>query len=59
MAGSDEQTKSNDLGLDVKKTGPAKINDLEFDEKDLNEVVGGVAPRTTITRPDLCGTAAC
>jgi len=61
MAGPDDKIKSNDLDLDVKKTGPASNSDKseELADGDLNKVAGGRARLRTITCDDECDSYAC
>jgi hypothetical protein len=61
MAGTDDKSKSNDLDLDVKKTGPAITSDKaeELADKDLNKVAGGMARLRTITCDAECNSYAC
>jgi len=61
MARADDKGNSNDLDLDVKKTGPASTNDQsgELADGDLNNVAGGLKPNRTITDPELCASTGC
>ena len=61
MAGPNDKIKSEDLDLDIKKTGTTVGEDQagELREGELNDVAGGAQPNHTITRPDLCGSTGC
>ena len=61
MADKQNEDKSKDLDLDVKKTGPAGTHNQagELADGDLNEVAGGLKPAHTVTCPDLCGSTGC
>ena len=61
MTGENDKGTSNDLDLDVKKTGPTITSDNagELADKDLNKVAGGRAPLRTITCDEECDSYAC
>ena len=61
MAGPDDKIKSDELDLDIKKTGSAESSDQprELADGDLNDVAGGLAPARTVTCPALCGSTGC
>ena len=51
MADPNDKIKSDELDLDIKKTGPASSNDQasELADGELNEVAGGQKGNQTLT----------